>query len=94
MLNPDRSYYHIEDGSLVTLNSDYVDRKILNLQSNSSQVVKELANLAREMIAKQEERITLNHLMGEIERVFKIYRDSSKKISRTVSSDSKKKAIN
>jgi hypothetical protein len=28
ILNPDKSYYHIEDGSIVTLNEDYLNSKI------------------------------------------------------------------
>jgi hypothetical protein len=46
------------------------------------------------MIAKIEERITIIELIGEVDRMFKIYRDTtSKKVTRSLSDENNKKNL-
>jgi hypothetical protein len=46
------------------------------------------------MIAKIDERITIMELIGEVDRMFKIYRDTiSKKVIRSLSDENNKKNL-
>jgi hypothetical protein len=59
-----------------------------DLETNCSHIVKELVNIAKSMITKLEERITILELLGEVDRMFKIYRDTtSKKVIRSLSDE-------
>ena len=46
-----------------------------DLETSCSHIVKELTLVAKYMIAKQEERITIIELVGEVDRLVKIYSD-------------------
>lgn len=49
-----------------------------------------MTQLAEMMMTKIDERIKIYELPGEIDRMLKIYRDSSKKTIRSVSQDSQR----
>lgn len=49
-----------------------------------------MTQLAEMMMTKIDERIKIYELPGEIDRMLKIYRDSSKKTTRSVSQDSQR----
>jgi hypothetical protein len=65
-----------------------------DLETNCSHIVKELTMIAKYMIAKMEERITIMELVGEVDRVGKIYRDTTaKKRIKSVEDENKKSKL-